>query len=335
VSVRPVVAFAPLKSIVAYCRVRRILRKATSRDGDLSMRHNCDVTHTATTLDVGMCRVFTSSLCKTPFLYTREGIEILAIKMWSIVQYKRLGKEVEHDWQMCAAQRQTTTESLDQDGFAQDLEIGHSGCHGMLTSLQKVTNKDKILDNGAAAAEEPEDNGRVIVECTSDDDSINPRNWPLLKRARAIAILFMLVFVQAWAGASGSLANSKASKQYHVSPVAENLSTAMYLFGIGTGCLFTGPLSESFGRNPVYLSFTFIYLFFVLGTALSETFGSQIVCRYLVGLSSSATLGINGATVNDLFRPVKRALWFPLIAWVNVVRKYMWPYSLVEIRRIS
>jgi len=55
------------------------------------------------------------------------------------------------------------------------------------------------------------------------------------------------------------------------------MTTAMYLFGIGTGCLFTGPLSESFGRNPVYLSFTFAYMFFVLGTALSGTYGSQIV----------------------------------------------------------
>jgi DHA1 family multidrug resistance protein-like MFS transporter len=141
-------------------------------------------------------------------------------------------------------------------------------------------------------------------------------------RAKTMAILCLLVFVQAWAGASDSLANMKASKQYHVSPVAENLTTAMYLFGIGIGCSFVGPLSASFGRNPVYLSFSFSYLCFILGTALSDTFGSQIVCRFFVGLSSSATLGINGASVRDMFRPVERALWLPLIAWVNIVRKY-------------
>jgi len=93
----------------------------------------------------------------------------------------------------------------------------------------------------------------------------------------------------------------------------------MYLFGTGSGCLFVGPLSETVGRNPVYLGFSFAYLLFVLGTALSGSFVSQIVCRFFVGLASSATLGINGASVRDMFRPVKRALWFPVVAWVNVV----------------
>lgn len=166
-----------------------------------------------------------------------------------------------------------------------------------------------------------DDSGRFIVECISDDDPINPRNWPLVRRAKALAILCLLVFGQVWAGASDSLANSKASQQYHVSSVADNLTTAMCLFGIGTGCLFVGPLSQSFGRNPVYLTFSFAYLWFVMGTALSNTFGSQIVCRFFVGLSSSATLGINGASVGDMFKPVERTLWFPLLAWVNVVRE--------------
>lgn len=171
---------------------------------------------------------------------------------------------------------------------------------------------------------------KIIVKLNGDDDSIDPRNWSLLKRARTIGILCMLVFTQAWAGACDSLNNSKASKQYHVSPVAEDLSTAMYLFGIGSGCLFVGPLSQTLGRNPVYLGFTLAYLFFILGTALSKDYASQVVCRYLAGLASSAALGINGASVGDLFRPVERALWFPVIAWVNVVRQCVLSYILVR-----
>jgi MFS family permease len=125
------------------------------------------------------------------------------------------------------------------------------------------------------------------------------------------------------------LDNKKASMQYHVSPVAGNISTAIYLFGIGSGCLFVGPLSQTLGRNPVYLGFTLAYLFFILGTALSKNYASQIVCRYLAGLASSAALGINGASVGDMFKPVERALWFPVIAWVNVVRTYVLPVTLI------
>ena len=33
---------------------------------------------------------------------------------------------------------------------------------------------------------------------------------------------------------------------------------------------------------------------------------------------SSATLSINGSSVGDQFRPVKRALVFPILAWANI-----------------
>jgi MFS family permease len=96
----------------------------------------------------------------------------------------------------------------------------------------------------------------------------------------------------------------------------------MYLVGIGAGCLAVGPLSESKGRNPVYLVATFCYLFFVLGCALTMTFGGQIVCRFFTGFFASGTLGINGASVRDQFRPVKRSFVFPVIAWANVACRF-------------
>lgn len=241
------------------------------------------------------------------------------VQMWSYVQHRQIKKQVEHDW------RSRTSEphqNENQDSLHK-LESGRQHRTSSVVPLTpNLTDKDQTADHHWDAKGD-----RILVECKSSEDPLDPRNWPLLHRARTITILSLLVFTQAWAGSADSLANSKASKQYHVSPVAENLSTAMYLFGIGSGCLFVGPLSEAVGRNPVYLAFSFVYLFFVLGAALSETFASQIVCRYFVGLASSATLGINGASVGDMFRPVKRAGWFPLIGWVNVVRKYCHSFS--------
>ncbi|KAF2622892.1 MFS general substrate transporter [Macroventuria anomochaeta] len=222
--------------------------------------------------------------------------------MWSIVQYKQIGRDVERERSTFRGSQQSETTLQDSD---------------------PEQHASKQSDN--KSEEKETEDGKIVVNLDGDDDPINPQNWPLLKRARTMAILTMLVFTQAWAGACDSLDNSKASKRYHVSPVAEDASTAMYLFGIGSGCLFVGPLSQTLGRNPVYLGFTLTYLFFILGTALSKDYASQIVCRYLAGLASSATLGINGASIGDMFRPVERALWFPVIAWVNVVPPVLAP----------
>jgi DHA1 family multidrug resistance protein-like MFS transporter len=210
--------------------------------------------------------------------------------MWSVKQYRSIGRDVEQDWR----KRHTNN----QPGNTSPVSSGP---------------RSEDLDSAAGV-----NNDKILVKKAHEDDPIDPRNWPLISRCKNIAILALLVFVQGWAGSADSIANSKISQEFGVSKVAENLSQALYAFGIGTGCLFVGPLSETLGRNPTYLVATFCYLFFVLGTALSPNYASQMVCRYFVGLFASATLGINGASVQDQFRPVKRAFVFPIIAWANV-----------------
>ncbi|KAK3949592.1 major facilitator superfamily domain-containing protein [Pseudoneurospora amorphoporcata] len=123
------------------------------------------------------------------------------------------------------------------------------------------------------------------------------------------------------------MANADAAKEYGVNSALETLPTAMYLFGMGSGALFAGPLSETFGRNPVYLTSTFGYIFFVLGSALKPNFGGHVACRYLVGLFASGTLGSNGSSVQDQFSFVGRTFAFPVIAWANVAAPVIAPIA--------
>ncbi|KAK4107194.1 MFS general substrate transporter [Canariomyces notabilis] len=123
------------------------------------------------------------------------------------------------------------------------------------------------------------------------------------------------------------MANSVVSRELNISKTTENLSTAMYLFGIGTGALVAGPVSETTGRNPVYLVSTFGYLLCVLGVAMVEGFAGRVVCRFFVGVCASATLSVNGSSVRDQFRSVKRAFVFPVVAWANVAAPVIAPIA--------
>lgn len=181
-------------------------------------------------------------------------------------------------------------------------------------------NDGQTGDSSSQASNDSEDK-RFKVRTWGDDDDFDPRNWPLLERSKNIAILAFLIFVQAWAGAGSSQANLPISQEFGVSQVAENLSTAMYLFGIGAGSMFAGPLSETFGRNPAYLGGTFAFMLFQLGCTQVTNLRGQIICRFFIGVSCSATLAINGGSVRDQFRSVKRSFVFPVIAWVNVAGK--------------
>lgn len=246
--------------------------------------------------------------------------------MWSLVQHRQLGRQVEREWldrkgkhvnnkdesadiELCLAHSPSPTEPITEKPGSNSNLPGHTSLAGNVSP--------------ATSDNEKHDHGQILVDIEGDADTIDPRNWALSSRCKNIAILSLLIFVQGWAGAADSQANTSISTAFGVSKTAENLSQAMYLFGIGSGSLFVGPISETFGRNPVYLVSSFCYLLSVLGTALTPTFGGQVVCRYLVGLFASATLAINGASVGDQFRPVKRAFVFPVIAWANVAGKDM------------
>ncbi|KAL6822651.1 MFS general substrate transporter [Trichoderma sp. SZMC 28015] len=230
--------------------------------------------------------------------------------MWSLKQRRQIKKDILRELDQ---REESRSQSLSKGRT--DLEANQSlqSCHGEISSLHDGESFQHVNSDSKASS-----NGQFLVTC-GPEDTLNPQNWPLISRCKNLFILAFLIFTQGWAGGSQSMENAVASSTFHVSQTTENLDTAMYLFGVGTGAPFAGPLSETVGRNPVYLLATFCYLFFVLGSAKATTFGGRITCRYFVGLFASATLSINGSSVRDQFRDVKRAFVFPIIAWVNVI----------------
>lgn len=62
-----------------------------------------------------------------------------------------------------------------------------------------------------------------------------------------------------------------------------------------------GPLSEFYGRRPIYLVAWTMYLIWVIPSAVAQNMATMIVARFFDGLSGSAFLAVSGGTVSDLF----------------------------------
>ena len=88
----------------------------------------------------------------------------------------------------------------------------------------------------------------------------------------------------------------------------------MYLIGSGVGALVTGPFSETFGRNPVYLSTMFFLMMFIMASGLSPNIGAQLTFRFFVGFFACAPLTVAGGTIADLWNSVEKVYAFPLFA---------------------
>lgn len=96
--------------------------------------------------------------------------------------------------------------------------------------------------------------------------------------------------------------------------VTESLATGIFLIGFGVGALFAGPVSETVGRNPVYIVTLTLYMIFIMASALAPTIGAQIAFRFIAGCFAATPLTCAGGSISDLWNPMERVYAFPIFA---------------------
>lgn len=154
----------------------------------------------------------------------------------------------------------------------------------------------------------------ILVEWGTSIDSSHPRNWSLFYKIWVCALVSMNVFALDWCSAADSQASTKIATEFGVSRRIESIGSALFVFGIASGALFAGPITETVGRNPVYIGGRIVHLVFILGTALAQNITTQLFCRFFAGIGASTILAIHGASIADLFGQEGRSLAWPLVA---------------------
>ncbi|KAI9817145.1 MAG: hypothetical protein M1827_001257 [Pycnora praestabilis] len=157
--------------------------------------------------------------------------------------------------------------------------------------------------------------GRVfIVGYEGENDSMNPHNWGFGVRISATLLIASIGFIVGFASSIDSAALKQATKDFGVSEVTESLATGLFLIGFGCGALFAGPISETVGRNPVYIVTMSLYMIFIMASALSPNIGAQLAFRFIAGFFGSTPLTCAGGSISDLWSPMERVYAFPIFA---------------------
>ncbi|EKG16668.1 Major facilitator superfamily [Macrophomina phaseolina MS6] len=88
---------------------------------------------------------------------------------------------------------------------------------------------------------------------------------------------------------------------------------AVFVLGFAFGPLLLAPLSEIYGRNPIYHVCNVLFTVFSAGCALSKNMGMLIAFRFLSGLAGVAVVTCGSGSISDMLPPQKRgaamALW--------------------------
>ncbi|KAI9364197.1 major facilitator superfamily domain-containing protein [Pilaira anomala] len=79
------------------------------------------------------------------------------------------------------------------------------------------------------------------------------------------------------------------------------LQVSLMVFGFMIGPLLWSPLSELFGRKPVYIVALFIYMLFNIPCAVATNIETVLVSRFFSGFFASCSLTLAGGSIADLW----------------------------------
>ncbi|KAK7457618.1 major facilitator superfamily transporter [Colletotrichum acutatum] len=96
-------------------------------------------------------------------------------------------------------------------------------------------------------------------------------------------------------------ASSIDSEFHNDSSTVSSMVTTIYVFGYLVGPLLLSPLSEFYGRRPVFYYANIFYTLTHVGSALSPNIGSLLAFRTISGFGASACFSVAGGMLADLY----------------------------------
>ncbi|KIJ12742.1 hypothetical protein PAXINDRAFT_171048 [Paxillus involutus ATCC 200175] len=144
----------------------------------------------------------------------------------------------------------------------------------------------------------------------------DPRQWSKWRRWMIALVIWNLIAPIDITLTFYSGMQEQVQEYFQTTTFIATLGVGLFNFGSIFGPLIGAPLSELYGRRPVYIGTSVGFVIFSLGTALSPTIVSLLGCRALAGLIGSAVFSLYGGSLSDMFTPDERG---PFVALFTIV----------------
>jgi MFS family permease len=153
-----------------------------------------------------------------------------------------------------------------------------------------------------------EKNNATIYIDWEEDDVEHPLNWSITKKTVISTSLMFFTFVCSGMAAGYYLAYEGFSQEHETSRQVYMLGICFYLLGHAVAPMALAPISESIGRYPVMMVSSAGNLILFLGNIYAKNVTTLIVTRALQGAIGSASFGMSGGFMADMFTPKQRGV---------------------------
>ncbi|KAI4627522.1 uncharacterized protein J4E87_004086 [Alternaria ethzedia] len=196
------------------------------------------------------------------------------------------------------------------------------------------------------AEEEPERDPNV-VDFDGPNDPENPMNWKTSKKWGMVALISAITFLTPLASSQFAPGVPEVMRDFNsTSDLLEGFMVSVYVLGFAFGPLIIAPLSEMYGRLPLYHSCNFLFIVFTIAAAVANNMAQFVVFRFLMGCFGGAPMVLGGGTIADLIpreqRGTAMAVWMmgptvgpcvgPIIGgFLTVAKGWRWNFWFVAI----
>ncbi|KAJ7683570.1 MFS general substrate transporter [Mycena rosella] len=189
-----------------------------------------------------------------------------------------------------------------------------SGFMDTAHALHPVLSRVAEISSALADPEKAERLTKIQLVTWKENDPEDPRNWSSLWRWYITVVVALAVVAVAFGSAvvTGDFADIEA--EFGVSEVVTALTVSLMVVGFGIGPLAWSPLSELYGRRPLWIIPSVFYVVFNIPCALAPNIQTLLVCRFLCGFFASAPLTLAGGTISDVWDNNERGLAIALFA---------------------
>lgn len=148
-----------------------------------------------------------------------------------------------------------------------------------------------------------------VVDWNDTADPRRPINWTNGKKWLNCSIISILTFLTPLASSMVAPAVPIMMRDFRSSnSTLASFIVSIYILGYAVGPLFIAPLSEIYGRMPVYHTCNILFIIWNMACALapSSSIGSLLVFRLFAGIAGSCPITIFAGSIADVFIQEKR-----------------------------
>ncbi|KAL2680325.1 hypothetical protein Neosp_007922 [[Neocosmospora] mangrovei] len=140
-----------------------------------------------------------------------------------------------------------------------------------------------------------------IVDWDGLDDPENPMRWPDSKKWLNIILISILTLVTPLGSSMFAPGIPRIMVEFNeTSPLIATFVVSVYVLGFAFGPLVVAPLSEVYGRAPLYNWGNVLFVLFTVGTALSQNMPMMMAFRFLMGFAGSVPITIGSGSIADM-----------------------------------